>query len=514
MLEENNTPMSASRSDNLFELLDEKFRGAGDGIAFLSPAGRPLLAYRELRALVGRFANGLQSLGVAPGDRVSAILEKSLGAVVLYLAALKCGAAYHPLNPAYTVREVDYFLDDAEPRLLVTSSARAGEVAASAAHRAIRLETLDSHHGGSLAELAARQSELHATRPRSADDLAGLLYTSGTTGRPKGAMITHANLATNALALHRLWAFESGDVLLHALPVFHVHGLYVALHTAFLNGSAIVWLPRFGIGEVLAGLRSATVMMGVPTFYVRLLAEPSFDRHACSNMRLFISGSAPLSPEVHGAFLERTGHAILERYGMTEAGMIASNPYAGERIAGTVGFALPDVDIRIVDEHGNEVPRGTPGIVEIKGPNVFRGYWRSTAAADFRSDGYFITGDLGVLSLDGRLAIVGRARDLIISGGLNVYPGEVENELDRLPGIAESAVIGAPHDDLGEAVIAVVRVSGAALPEAKIAAMLSGTLARFKIPKRIFIVEDLPRNAMGKVQKSELRKRYASTFQP
>ena len=327
-------------------------------------------------------------------------------------------------------------------------------------------------------------------------------------------MITHANLATNAVALHHLWAFEPGDVLIHALPVFHVHGLHVALHTAFLNGSEIIWLPGFEIGDLLRSLHSATVMMAVPTFYTRLLAEPRFDRGACAKMRLFVSGSAPLPAALHAAFLHRTGHAILERYGMTETGMIASNPYRGERVAGTVGFPLPDVAVRIADGEGRAVAQGATGMIEVRGPNVCKGYWRKPAmpGADFRSDGFFITGDLGTMDADGRISIVGRARDLVISGGLNVYAKEVEQALELVPGISESAVIGVPHPDLGEAVVAVAVVSRRPASESEIIGALGRKLARFKIPKRIFFVDELPRNAMGKVQKSELRKRYGGTF--
>ncbi len=502
----------AQPDGNLYELLEDRFRAAGDKIAFRSAGGHPLLSYRDLRHRVCRFANALIACGVGPGDRVSAQLDKSIAAVALYLAVLKVGAAYHPLNPDYTQHELDYFLSDAEPRLIVFSQARASVNRLLADRCGVRLETLDQDNAGSLARLAAAQTERHVTVRRSGDDLAGLLYTSGTTGRPKGAMITHANLATNAMALHRLWAIEPWDVLVHALPVFHVHGLHVALHTAFLGGNEILWLPRFDVGEIMQCLESATVMMGVPTFYTRLLAEPRFGRSACAGMRLFICGSAPLPAEVHAAFLFRTGHAILERYGMTETGMIASNPYDGERIAGSVGFPLPDVAVRIADGEGRELARGETGTIEVSGPNVFKGYWRAPGGSDFRDDGYFVTGDLGTMAADGRVSIVGRARDLIISGGLNVYPKEVEQALDRLPQIVESAVIGVPHPDLGEAVVAAITVAYGPASESEMINALGGSLARFKIPKRIFVVDELPRNIMGKVQKSELRSRYAGTF--
>jgi malonyl-CoA/methylmalonyl-CoA synthetase len=497
---------------NLYQLLEDGFQVAGDRVAFRSPSGRVLMSYGDLRRVVCRFANALLSRGIEPGDRISVQIDKSLGTVVLYLASLKTGAVFHPLNPAYTPHEVDYFLEDAEPRLIVSSQAHAAGLGASARHRGIGFETLDEF-SGSLATLAASLPDRHATCHRSGDDLACLLYTSGTTGRSKGVMITHQNLSTNALALRALWAFEPGDVLIHALPVFHVHGLHVALHTSFLNGSEIIWLPRFEVGDLLRSLRSATVLMGVPTFYARLLGEPDFGRAVCAGMRLFISGSAPLAGEVHAAFLKRTGYAILERYGMTEAGMIASNPYAGERLAGSVGFPLPGVTVRIADDKGREVARGETGMIEVRGPNVFKGYWRVPASNnhDFRNDGFFITGDLGSMAADGRISIVGRARDLIISGGLNVYPKEVEEALDRLPGIVESAVFGVPHPDLGEAVIAVA-VAERSAPEREMIATLGRNLARFKLPKRIFLIGNLPRNAMGKVQKADLRRRYAGTF--
>jgi malonyl-CoA/methylmalonyl-CoA synthetase len=347
---------------------------------------------------------------------------------------------------------------------------------------------------------------LTETVPRTSADLAGLLYTSGTTGRSKGAMITHGNLSSNAQALMKLWGISSNDVLVHALPIFHVHGLYVALNTAFLSGSEIIWFEKFDAAGVAMALPQATLMMGVPTFYTRLLAVPTFDREACRNMRLFISGSAPLQAETHREFALHTGHSILERYGMTETGMIASNPLHGARMPGTVGSALPGVAVRII---GPE-----PGIIEVKGPNVFAGYWRSPekTAESFTPDGFFITGDVGTIEADGRICLLGRAKDIIISGGFNVYPKEVEDAFDALPGVVESAVIGVPHPDLGEGIIAAVTVSGMHPPESEMIVELASCLARFKVPKRIFIIEELPRNGMGKVQKSELRKRYETVF--
>jgi malonyl-CoA/methylmalonyl-CoA synthetase len=370
---------------------------------------------------------------------------------------------------------------------------------------------------GSLAELAAGMSSAHTTASRQKDDLAALLYTSGTTGRSKGAMISHENLLSNAEVLHRLWGFVPTDVLLHALPVYHVHGLFVALNTSFLNGTKIIWLARFDLDEVMRLLPEATVMMGVPTFYTRLLAHASFGREHCRNLRLAIAGSAPLLAETHVEFETRTGHKILERYGMTEAGMITSNPYRnGERLAGTVGYPLPGVCVRIADKAGRELPRGEVGVLEVKGPNVFKGYWRNPEKTkdEFRADGYFITGDLSVMAPDGRISIVGRAKDLIISGGFNVYPKEIEDELNALPGVGESAVVGVPHPDFGEGVIAVVTAQPGASPpvEAELIMALGTRLAKFKLPKRIYVAQELPRNTMGKVQKAELRSKYGSTF--
>jgi len=403
---------------------------------------------------------------------------------------------------------VGYFIGDAEPRVIVCDPARQLAMRELAdRHRVVSVVNLDAAGRGSLTDLASRMDDRHETVPREADDLAGLLYTSGTTGRSKGAMITHANLVSNATTLVDLWQFRGSDVLLHALPVFHVHGLYVALNIAFLSASEIVWLDRFDAARIVETLPQATVMMGVPTFYTRLLAMPEFGRDACRNMRLFISGSAPLLAETHRDFADRTGHVILERYGMTETGMITSNPCDGARIAGTVGFALPGVAVRITGAQ--------PGVIEVKGPNVFKGYWRmpEKTAEDFTSDGFFITGDVATMDDEGRVTIVGRAKDLIISGGFNVYPKEIEEVLDALPGVGESAVVGVPHPDFGEGVIAVLTATAPLPGEAEMIAALATKLARFKVPKRIEIVAELPRNAMGKVQKAELRRRYAGIFQ-
>jgi malonyl-CoA/methylmalonyl-CoA synthetase len=369
---------------------------------------------------------------------------------------------------------------------------------------------------GTFAQLAAKQKPHRPTAARNADDLASLIYTSGTTGRSKGAMITHGNLSSNAKALHAYWGFVPGDVLLHALPIFHVHGLFIALHTALLNASRILWMPKFEVDTFVRLLPRATVVMGVPTFYTRLLSAPSFGKDQCHNLRLAISGSAPLLAETHKAFRERSGKAILERYGMTEAGMITSNPYkGGRRLAGTVGYALPGITVRIADTEGRVLTPGKVGVLEVKGPNVFKGYWRNPEKTkeEFRK-GYFVSGDLAKMSKDGRVTIVGRAKDLIITGGFNVYPIEVEGEINSLPGVAESAVVGVPHPDFGEGIIAVVTPTPGHVPpsEADIISTLSQRLAKFKLPKRVFVASDLPRNAMGKVQKANLSQQYRETF--
>jgi malonyl-CoA/methylmalonyl-CoA synthetase len=378
------------------------------------------------------------------------------------------------------------------------------------------LMTMESDGSGSLMDLARAQRPLDATAPRDADDLASLIYTSGTTGRSKGAMITHRNISSNARTLHAYWGFRPGDVLLHALPIFHVHGLFVALHTALLNGSRILWLPRFDLVEMMRLLPRATVIMGVPTFYTRLLADPAFGARHCRNLRLAISGSAPLLAETHRDFTARTGQQILERYGMTEAGMITSNPYDGDRVPGTVGYALPKISVRIADEKGRRKPKGEVGVLEVKGPNVFKGYWRNAKKTreEFRKDGYFISGDLATMDRDGRVTIVGRARDLIISGGFNVYPKEIEGELNSLPGVDESAVVGVPHPDFGEGIVAVVTPLPGKKPpsEGQMLELLARRLAKFKLPKRVFVARELPRNAMGKVQKADLSAKYARLF--
>lgn len=502
---------------NLYASFEKNFAERPSQVAFAVNEG-VTITYAKLGDEISRMANALVSRGVKPGDRVMAQVEKSIENVLLYLACLKVGAVFNPLNTAYTSTELEYFIGDALPQLLVVDPSKHADLQPIAAKAGVaHADTMDQQGRGSLATLAASQKTSHETVARSADDLAALLYTSGTTGRSKGAMITHLNLSSNALTLQRYWGFNSDDVLLHALPIFHVHGLFVAINTSLLSGAKMIWMPKFELAAVLRELPQATVMMGVPTFYTRLLGDKSFGPAHCGNMRLFISGSAPLLAETHVEFEARTGHKILERYGMTETGMITSNPYqGGERLAGTVGYPLPDVSVRIAGEGGKALPAGEVGVLEVKGPNVFKGYWNNPekTAEEFRADGYFVSGDLSVMAIDGRISIVGRAKDLIITGGFNVYPKEIEDELNALPGVAESAVIGVAHPDFGEGVVAVVTpLPNAKLQtEAEIIAHLAARLAKFKLPKHVFQLNDLPRNAMGKVQKAELRNLYGKTF--
>lgn len=497
---------------NFFALLRSRF--PLDAPCLAIPGGR-VWTYGEIDAASVKMAGALRAAGARTGDRVAVQVEKSAENVALYLGAMRAGLVYVPLNTAYTETEVAYFLGDAEPTVFVCRPERKAILAALVKETgAAPLLTLGADGGGSLIEAASRSAPFEEIEQRTGADLAVILYTSGTTGRSKGAMLTHDNLASNALALHRIWGFRADDVLLHALPIFHIHGLFVALHTAMLNGSEITFLPAFGVAAVRAALKRATLMMGVPTFYSRLLADSDFGRKDCTNMRLFISGSAPLAVETFSAFEAHTGHRILERYGMSEAGMIASNPLDGERIAGTVGFPLPDVEIRITDQNGRALPAGIAGNVEVKGPNIFAGYWRmpEKTQSEFR-DGWFITGDVGVLDETGRLTLVGRAKDLIIAGGYNIYPVEIEQILDALPGVAESAVIGVPHPDMGEGVVAILVADKKYPPpdDPALSAALEN-LARFKRPRRFFWVEALPRNAMGKVQKQALRERFCNAF--
>ena len=480
-----------------------------------TPDGRQI-SYGELDSASGRIATLLSDCGVVPGDRVAAIVEKSPEATFLYLACLRAGAVYLPLNTAYQEAELSYFLGDAEPRVVVCDPGAEDIVAPIAARHGGRTLTLAAEGAGSLTEESRGRDGDFPAAQVARSDLAALLYTSGTTGRSKGAMLSHGNLSANARALHDLWGFRPDDTLLHALPIFHTHGLFVALNCVLLAGARMLFLPRFDPETVIRLLPRATVMMGVPTFYTRLLARDDFTAELCRGMRLFISGSAPLLEETFDAFRARCGHTILERYGMTETGMNSSNPLDGERRAGTVGFALPDVEMRVAGEDGRILAAGEVGVLEVRGPNVFQGYWRQPEKTkeDFRSDGFFITGDVSRIDERGYVQIVGRAKDLIISGGFNVYPKEVELVVDQVPGVGESAVIGLPHPDFGEAVAAVATRSddGTSASEEAIIAAAKRELANYKVPKKVFFLDALPRNAMGKVQKNLLRERYQDTF--
>jgi len=497
-------------------LFDAIRAAAAREAVFIETAEGRRWTYGDMLEFSGRLAGALQGLGVTPGDRVAVQVEKSPEALMLYLACLRAGAVYLPLNTAYTLAELDYFIGDAEPRLVVVAPKAAEGVRTVAGKHGAQVETLDEAGGGSLLVLAADAAADFPDAVRGADDLAAILYTSGTTGRSKGAMLTHDNLLSNALTLRDYWRFTGADRLIHALPIFHTHGLFVASNVTLLAGASMYLLPKFDAGEVLRLMESASVMMGVPTFYVRLLQHPGLTRTAAEGMRLFVSGSAPLLAETHRSFAERTGHAILERYGMTETNMNTSNPYDGERIAGTVGFPLPGVSLRVSEpETGKPVPDGETGMIEVKGPNVFAGYWRmpEKTAAEFRADGFFITGDLGKIDARGYVHIVGRGKDLVISGGYNIYPKEVESEIDAMAGVVESAVIGLPHPDFGEGVTAVVvREKGSALDEAAVLDGLRERLARYKQPKRVLFIDDLPRNTMGKVQKNVLREAYKDLY--
>ncbi len=473
--------------------------------------------YRDVEQVSARFANVLTSLGVTPGDRVAVQVEKSIEALMLYLGTVRAGAVFLPLNTAYTAAEIEYFLGDAEPRVFVCDPARCAELAPAAAKAGAALETMGvwtspEISAGTLSDRALVASTTFETLARDKNDLAAILYTSGTTGRSKGAMLTHDNLLSNALALIETWRFTKDDVLLHALPIFHTHGLFVATNVVLLSGASMALLPRFDLNEMFRTLPRVTSMMGVPTFYTRMLQDKRLTAEATSHMRLFISGSAPLLAETHREWKARTGHAILERYGMTETNMLTSNPYSGDRVPGSVGLPLPGVEVRIANpETGAHLATGEVGMIEVRGPNVFKGYWRmpEKTAMEFRSDGFFITGDLGRIDANGYVSIVGRGKDLVITGGYNVYPKEVEAEIDEIEGVVESAVIGVPHPDFGEAVTAIVVKTGqSAIDEAKLIKLLEGRLAKFKCPKRVIFVDALPRNAMSKVLKNELRERY------
>ncbi|WFU81537.1 malonyl-CoA synthase [Bradyrhizobium sp. CIAT3101] len=505
-----NPAANANLFSRLFDGLDDPKR-----LAIETQDGAHI-SYGDLIARAGQMANVLVARGVKPGDRVAVQVEKSVANIVLYLGTVRAGAVYLPLNTAYTLNELDYFIGDAEPSLVVCDPSKAEGLAPIAAKVKAKVETLGPDGKGSLTEAAGKASHEFATVSRANDDLAAILYTSGTTGRSKGAMLSHDNLASNSLSLVDYWRFTDKDVLIHALPIYHTHGLFVATNVTLFSRASMIFLPKLDPDLIIKLMARATVLMGVPTFYTRLLQNPALSRETTKHMRLFISGSAPLLAETHREWSARTGHAVLERYGMTETNMNTSNPYDGERVPGAVGFALPGVSVRVTEpETGKELPREQIGMIEVKGPNVFRGYWRmpEKTKSEFRPDGFFITGDLGKIDDKGYVHILGRGKDLVISGGFNVYPKEIESEIDAMPGVVESAVIGVPHADFGEGVTAVLVCNkGADVTEAAVLKALDGRIAKFKMPKRVFVVDELPRNTMGKVQKNVLRDTYKDIY--
>ncbi|MDB5841413.1 MAG: malonyl-CoA synthase [Herminiimonas sp.] len=500
---------------NLYALFESAFPADRSACCIESHLGQ-YYSWDDIDRASAGIANLLTSLKLDKDARIAVQVEKSPEALILYLATIRAGYVYLPLNTAYRASEIAYFVGNAEPAVVVCSPKNFGWVAQCAFKAGTRhVFTLDDGHNGrnsgSLLDRARHQPDTFQTVDKQPDDLAAILYTSGTTGRSKGAMLSHENLASNAKVLKEFWQWQPGDVLLHALPLFHVHGLFVASNGALLNGSKMIFLPKFDTADVIRLLPRSTVFMGVPTFYSRLLADPAFDAAACAGMRLFISGSAPLLTETFNAFKRRTGHTILERYGMSETTMLTSNPYDGERVGGTVGAPLPGVQVRVMNQTGEECATVEIGDVQVRGPNVFKGYWRmpEKTAEEFTADGYFKTGDVGKFDARGYLSIVGRSKDLIITGGYNVYPKEIETLIDDIDGVLESAVIGVPHADFGEAVTAVIVAKpGKRFSEAEIISALKSNIANFKVPKRVFFIEDLPRNTMGKVQKNLLRDRF------
>ncbi|MDP2005035.1 MAG: malonyl-CoA synthase [Rubrivivax sp.] len=516
--------MRATNNHNLFAALRAAFPADLDATAIeTADSATPLFyTWRDLERGTAMLANLIDSLALPAASRIAVQTEKSVEALMLYLAVLRAGHVFLPLNTAYQAGEIEYFIGNAEPAMVVCAGKNFGWVSKIAFLAGTKhVFTLNEDRTGTLLDRAAFQGDQHQLALRGDDDLAAILYTSGTTGRSKGAMLTHGNLLSNAQVLHEAWGWRHDDVLIHALPIFHVHGLFVASHGALLAGAKMVWFGRFDPRAVAARLPRATVFMGVPTLYVRLLGEAALTKAACAPMRLFVSGSAPMLIETFNSWRERTGHTILERYGMSETVMLTSNPYRPEsaRRGGTVGLPLPGVGVRVRDDKGAAVPAGEIGGIEVRGPNVFKGYWRlpeKTAeefTADSRGNKWFKTGDVGRMDADGYVTIVGRSKDLIITGGYNVYPAEVEGYINELPGAAESAVIGVPHKDFGEAVVAVVvRKPGAALDGTAVAAALKTQIANFKVPKQVFVVDELPRNAMGKVQKNLLRDQHKALF--
>jgi malonyl-CoA/methylmalonyl-CoA synthetase len=509
-------------ADNLYAALRAGFPGDLDATA-VETCDTPAPLYytwRDLERGSARIANLLDAIDIPPGSRVAVHADKSVETLMLYLAVLRAGHVYLPLNTAYQAAELEYFIGNAEPAVVVCAKRNFPWISKLAFAAGVKnVFTLDGDRSGSLLERAAFMGDEHAVVTRHADDLAAILYTSGTTGRSKGAMLTHGNLASNARVLMDYWGWQQDkDVLIHALPIFHVHGLFVAIHGALMAGAKMLWFEKFDPKATIREMARATVMMGVPTLYVRMLAEPSLTKAATANMRLFVAGSAPLLPETFEAWRERTGQAIVERYGMSETVMLTSNAYHakdGARIAGTVGKPLPGVQLRVHDDKGRPCRTGEIGIIEVKGPNVFKGYWRmpEKTAKEFTADLWFKTGDVGKVDEHGVVTIVGRSKDLIISGGYNVYPAEIEGYLNEQPGVAESAVVGVPHPDFGEGVIAVVvPKDGAQIDAGALIGAMKNKIAAFKVPKRVFIEAELPRNQMGKVQKNLLREQHKALF--
>ena len=506
-------------NNNLFAALRAAFPKDLDTVA-IETDNDLNYSWRDLDRATAMIANLLASLNLPAGARIAVQVEKSVEAVMLYLATLRAGYVFLPLNTAYQSAEIEYFIGNAEPAVVVCSSKNFGWVSKIAFKAGTQnVFTLDDDRTGSLLARAAHCSDQHEAAIRKEDDLAAILYTSGTTGRSKGAMLSHGNMLSNARVLKDYWGWKPGDVLIHALPIFHVHGLFVALHGALINGSKMIWMAKFDPQRLVKKLPEATVFMGVPTLYVRLLAEPGLNHEACRNMRLFLAGSAPLLIETFNEWQHRTGHTILERYGMSETAMLTSNPYriepGRERRGGTVGFALPGVSLRVQADDGQNLPIGEIGGIQVQGPNIFKGYWRmpEKTKEEFTADGYFKTGDVGKIDADGYITIVGRSKDLIISGGYNVYPAEIEGYINDLPGVAESALVGVPHADFGEVGIAVVIAKpGMSVAADQIVTALKSRLANFKIPKKCFVVTELPRNTMGKVQKNLLRDQYKGLF--
>ena len=514
-------------NSNLFTALRAAFPANLDEVAIeaASPRGEPLnYTWKDLDNASARIANMLAALKLPEGSRVAVQVEKSVEAILLYLATLRAGYVFLPLNTAYQSAEIEYFVANAEPAVVVCAPKNFGRVSKIAFTAGTEhVFTLGEDRDGSLLERAAHFGDEHTPVEKQADDLAAILYTSGTTGRSKGAMLSHGNLLSNAVMLKDYWGWKQGDVLIHALPIFHVHGLFVAIHGALLNGSKMIWMSKFDPKAVIAAMPRATVFMGVPTLYVRMLTEPTLTKEQASHMRLFIAGSAPLLIETFKEWQDRTGFTILERYGMSETIMLTSNPYAAdarydnqdERRGATVGFPLPGVGLRVVDDAGKALPVEEIGNIQVTGPNVFKGYWRmpEKTKEEFSADGWFKTGDVGKTDQRGYVSIVGRSKDLIISGGYNVYPAEIEGYINDMPGVAESALVGVPHPDFGEVGVAVVIAKpGAAVDADAIVAQLKSQLANFKIPKRCFVTTELPRNTMGKVQKNLLRDQYKGLF--